>query len=110
MLECIQVYCQVDITQYLAVLQNEFGARVHPGEPDSYLIDDPALPFHRPRQLERHLSILGFNYAPLSSLLLLALIDHTDLAPPKTIVRWSAEQEVVAQGSLAELARQFGES
>jgi|SRR5579859_1141674 len=108
-LECIEVFAKVDIPHYLEVLQNEFGARPHPQEAESFLIDDPGIPFRRPRQFERHLSILGFNYAPLSSWLILALIDHPELAPPETIVRWTAEQEVVAQGALAELASLFGE-
>ena len=108
-IENIEVFCHVDVDQYLTALQNEFGARPNPRQEGTFLIDDPPLPFYRPRQHDNHLSVLGFNYAPLSSLLILALIDHPELAPPETIVRWSAEQEVVAQGSLVELARLFGE-
>lgn len=107
--ECLQVYSHVEIDKYLAVLQADFGAWPHPKQPDTFLIDDPPLPFYRPRQFEPHLSILGFNYAPLSSLLILALIDHPELAPADTTVRWTAEQDLVAQGTLADLAELFGE-
>jgi|SRR5579859_396827 len=109
LIENIEVFCNVNVDQYLVVLLNEFGARPNPKQPGTFLIDDPPLPFYQPRQLDDRLSILGFNYAPLSSLLILALIDHPELAPADTIVRWSAEQEVVAQGSLVELAWLFGE-
>jgi hypothetical protein len=108
-IENIEVFCKVDVDQYLVVLLNEFGAQPNPHQEGTFVIDDPPLPFYKPRQLDNRLSVLGFNYAPLSSLLILALIDHPELAPPNTIVRWSAEQEVVAQGSLVELAWLFGE-
>jgi hypothetical protein len=107
--ENIEVFGRIDVAQYLTVLQNEFGAQPNPHQNGTFLIDDPPLPFYQPRQFDNRLSILGFNYAPLSSLLILALIDHPELAPAETIVRWTAEQEVVAQGSLSELARLFGE-
>ena len=108
-LESIEVFCDVDVARYVSVLQYEFGARPNPHQANTFLIDDPPIPFYKPRQFDNHLSVIGFNHAPLSSLLILALIDHPELAPPETIVRWSADQEVVAQGSLAELARLFGE-
>jgi hypothetical protein len=106
-IENIEVFCNIDIDQYLVVLLNEFGAQPNPHQKGTFLIDDPPLPFYQPRQLDNRLSVLGFNNAPLSSLLILALIDHPELAPRETIVRWSAEQEVVAQGTLSELAWQF---
>ncbi len=108
-IENIEVFHRVDVDRYLIVLLNEFGARPNPNQRGTFLIDDPPLPFYRPRQFDNRLSVLGFNYTPLSSLLILALIDHSDLAPAGTIVRWSAEQEIVAQGSLSELAMLFGE-
>jgi hypothetical protein len=108
-IENIEVFCNIDVDQYLIVLLSEFGAQPNPLQPGTFLIDDPPLPFYQPRQLDNRLSVLGFNYSPLSSLLILALIDHPELAPAETIVRWSAEQEVVAQGTLSDLAKQFGE-
>jgi hypothetical protein len=106
-IECLQVFQHVDIPRYLEVLQNEFGARPNPQQADTYLIDDPALPFYQPRQYEKHMSVMSFNYAPLSSLLIVALIDHPELVAPETMVVWSAEQELVAAGTLAEMAQLF---
>lgn len=106
--EAIQIYHpRLDTSTYMSVLSREFGARVNDLEPGSYTVDDPPLPFYQPQQLESHVSILGFNDTPLSSLLILALIDHPELAPVTTIVRWLDEQDVVAQGTLADLAQQF---
>jgi hypothetical protein len=79
--ENIQVYSRLDIPRYLLVLQTEHGARPHPNETGSFLIDAPESPFCRPEQHGDHTAILGFNYAPLSSLLILALINHPELAP-----------------------------
>jgi hypothetical protein len=107
-IECLEVFHQIDIERYLSILKEEFGARAHPAQADCYLIDDPELPFYQPRQYENHMSVLGFNRTPLSSFLILALIDHPELAPAATIVRWSAEQELVAAGTLEDLANLFG--
>ena len=107
--ECIEVFHPVNLDRYLWVLVLQFGVRYHPEEVRAFLIDDPPLPFYRPKRFDNKLSILGFNYTPLSSLLILALIDHPELAPATTIVRWMDEQEVIAQGTLADLAEQFGE-
>ncbi len=108
--EFIQVFHPLDIQRYLWVLTIQFHARPNLEQSNTFLIDDPPLPFYRPKRLEKYVSILGFNYSPFSSLLILALIDHPDLAPATSIVRWMAEQETVAQGTLADLTRQFGES
>lgn len=108
--EYIQIFHPVDIQRYLWVLTIQFRMRPNPEQLSTFTIDDPPLPFYRPKRLENYVSVLGFNYTPLSSLLILALIDHPDLAPMTTIVRWMAEQEVVAQGTLDDLARQFGEN
>src|SRR5687767_9855659 len=91
--ECIKVYNQIDVEQYLQLLQSRYHALPHPTEPKHFLIDYPPLPFRRPSQCETHLSILGFAYMPLSSLLLLALATHPELVPPATTVEWLSEQD-----------------
>jgi hypothetical protein len=103
-IENIEVLCNVDVDQYVILLLNEFGAQPNPHQKGTFLIDDPPLPFYQPRQLDNRLSVLGFNNAPLSSLLILALIDHPELLSSETTVIWSAEQELVVQGTLSELA------
>ena len=42
-IECIWIGHQIDVEQYLAILQTEFGAQVHPNEEGSFLIGDPPL-------------------------------------------------------------------
>jgi len=106
--ECIQVFHPVDIQKYLAVLQTEFEARPHPQEPGAFLIDTPPLPFRQPRIIEEHLSILSFNYLPLSANLIWALINHPELALATTIVLWTAEQDLVIKGALESLKQQLG--
>ena len=105
--EYLQIHYRVDIEKYLTVLRTEFNVRANPRERGSFVIDDPPLPFYKPKQLDEYVSILGFNYAPLSSLLIRALIYHPELAPKTTFVRWMAEQDVLAQGTLKALQRKF---
>lgn len=105
--EYLQIFHPLNIEAFLHVLTTEFGAWENPHEPESFVIDDPPLPFYKPKQLEKHVSILGFNKTPLSHLLIVALIDHPEIAPPATIVRWMAEQEIVTWGTLEDLAWQF---
>jgi len=80
-IECIWIGHQVDVEQYLAVLQTEFGAQVHPEEEGGFLIGDPPSPFCRPEHFEGRTYISGFNYQPLSDELLVALAKHPELAP-----------------------------
>lgn len=103
--ECLAIYSPLDITRYLDVLQTEYGARPHPQQAYCFLIEEPSLPFYRPRQHGDHIAILGFNYAPLPGLLIHALINHPDLIAAETLVRWTAEQDLVVSGTLAELSR-----
>ncbi len=108
-IECIQVYHSVDVQAYLTVLKAEFGAWSHPQEPNAFLIDDPPLPFHHPRIIRDHLSILSFNYWPLSISLIEALINHPELAPATAQVLWAAEQDLVIEGTLKNLKQRLQE-
>ena len=101
--ESIQIFCQFDHEEYLTILQRDFGAREHPSQSGSYLIDDPELPFYRPVESEEYLFIMGFNYAPLSFLLLRALIDCPDLVPVESVFRWIAEQEPLLERTVGDL-------
>jgi hypothetical protein len=102
--ECIKIYDQVDVEQFLRVLARDYDARPHVLHPNTFLIDQPLLPFRRPVQYPRYLSILGFNLVPLSSLLIVALIDHPELLPRNTRAQWLSEQEILLAGTLHSLA------
>jgi hypothetical protein len=97
--EWIEVFHPVDIDRYLWVLVVQFGALYHPVGARAFLVDNPPLPFYRPKRFDDKLSILGFNYTPLSSLLILSLVDHPKLAPTTTLICWMVEQEVIVQGT-----------
>jgi len=103
--ETIQLFSQIDIEDYLSVLQIDFGAREHPIQSNSYLIDNPELPFYKPIESKEHTFIMGFNYAPLSSLLILALADYPELIPSDTFVRWIAEQELILESTIGEIRK-----
>jgi len=106
--ESIHVHHPVDVEKYVAVLKAEYGARENDQEPGSYLIDDPSLPFYKPQMIDdEYLAIVGFNYAPLSATLLVALINHPELAPETTDVTWTIEQDLLAHGTLFELKREL---
>ncbi len=98
--ECIQVFHPVEVQAYLKILRSDFGAAAHPNEPRAFLVGQPSLPFHRPRLINDHLSILSFNYWPLSVSLILAFVEHPELAPETTPVRWLAEQDLIVALSL----------
>ena len=102
--ESLHIFHRVEVEKYLDVLKGEFGARENEQEPGSYLIGDPPLPFYKPQVVDGgYLAIVGFNYTPLSAMLLVALINHPELAPETTAVAWTIEQDVLAQGTLFEL-------
>ena len=103
--ECIWVAYPVEVDKYLEVLQQEFGARPHPHEPNSYLVGNPSLPFYAPQLIDGQMAITGFNYVPLSLELVWALCLHPELAPPKAMVRWTHEQWLVTRGNLARMKR-----
>jgi len=101
--ENIELFHQLDIDKYLDVLKQDFGVRDHPSQTNSFLVGDPGLPFYKPRQAEDHISILGFNYVPLPSILLQAMVDHPELIPDGAFVRWTAEQELIMESYLGDL-------
>jgi len=89
-------------------LQTEFAARPHLSQTEAFLIDNPSLPFYRPRLIDKHLSVLSFNYLPLSPQLIQALISHPELAPLTALVCWTAEQDLIVKGTLESLKRDWG--
>jgi len=107
--ENIQIYHQVDIDRYVEVLKSDYGVEDHPDNPGTLLIND--LPFYTPQaSSERdYVFILSFNYLPLPHVLTQALIEHPELAPSTTFVRWTAEQDLVVEGNLEELQRHLEE-
>ncbi len=46
--------------QIVEILIDEFGATLHPHQADAYYVLEN-LPFHAPRQMEDHVSILSLN-------------------------------------------------
>jgi len=102
--ENIQCFYQIDAEKYLKVLKEEHGAQDHPSKPGSLLIEDDQ-PFYQPEQIEDRLSILGFNYTPLPNQLIHALVDHPELAPDDTLVRWTQEQDLILETTLGELRK-----
>lgn len=92
-----------DGEEYLKILKKEFGAREHPAQADCFLIGNPEIPFYKPRQQADYVSILGFNYAPLSSLLIQAIIDHPELVPDDVFICWTQEQDLIIEKTAGEL-------
>jgi hypothetical protein len=110
--ENIQFYYQLDPKDYLEVLKNEYDVRNHPVQKGAFLIDDPRLPFYEPTQIEGHISVLGFNYAPLSDLLIQALAAHPDLIPDDVRISWTIEQDLIIEttmGAVREKTNSMGE-
>jgi len=103
--ENIQFFHQINIEKYLDVLKEEHDAQDHPSQPGALFIDETH-PFYRPQQIDDHLSILGFNFTPLPDQLFQALIDHPELAPDDTLVRWTQEQDLILETTLGELRNQ----
>ena len=99
--ENIQIFYRFDIDTYLAILKDEHGTKVHPGQSGCYLIED--LPFYEPKWIEDHISILGFNYAPLSELLIQALVNHPEVIPDEAVVIWLIEQEMLLEKTFRQL-------
>jgi hypothetical protein len=91
--ENIQIFHPFDPNAYLRILKAEYRASKHPTQPGCYLIED--LPFYKPRWIEDHVSVLGFNYAPLSDVLIQALVHHPKLVPDEVMIIWVIEQELL---------------
>jgi hypothetical protein len=96
--ENIQCFHRVDPNEYLRILIDEYGAQPHPNQENAFLVD--GLPFYSPQQAEEHTFVLGFNFAPLSHTLIQALITHPELVPDNVLIRWTQEQDVVAEGAV----------
>jgi len=108
--ENIQINHQVDIDRYVEVLKTDYGVVDHPEKPGALLIND--LPFYIPQassEEREYVFILSFNYLPLPHVLIQALIEHPELAPSTTFIRWTAEQDLVVEGNLGELQRHLEE-
>lgn len=107
--ENVQFFHPLNLVEYIEILKNEYGAKEYPSQKGAFLlpIGEISLPFYSPRTVEDHISILGFNYVPLPDQLIKVLIDHPDLAPDSTIVRWTQEQELFLESTLGELRKQL---
>jgi hypothetical protein len=96
--ENIQFFHRFDPGEYLRILAVEHGARAHPNQDGAFLVD--GLPFYTPQQFDEHTFILGFNMAPLSQILIQAVISHPELVPDQIFIRWTQEQDLIAEGTL----------
>lgn len=101
--ENIQFFHQFNTEAYLILLQEEQGATQHPEEPGAYIIQN--MPFYKPRQIEDHISVLGFNYFALPSVLITALANHPELVPNEVIVCWTAEQDLIWKGTMEKVRK-----
>jgi len=105
--ENIQCFSLFDPSEYLKILIDEYGAERHPSQEGAFLID--GLPFYAPKQSNEHIFILGFNMVPLPHVLIQALINHPELAPEPTFINWTIEQELIAEGTIADFRTKFEE-
>jgi hypothetical protein len=96
--ENIQFFHRVDPNEFLHILIDEYGAQPHPRQPGAFLIE--GLPFYAPQQAEEYTFVLGFNMIPLSHTLIQALITHPELVPENMLIRWTQEQDLVAEGTV----------
>ena len=99
--ENIQIFHQFEIEAYLEILKSEHGAKEHPNQPGCYLADD--LPFYKPRQINEHVSVLGFNLVPLPGVLLDAIANHPEFVPDETKVIWTIEQDLLLDTTMREI-------
>jgi len=74
---------------------------IHPAQPNCYLID--GLPFYEPKQIEDHVSVLGFNYAPLSNQLIKVLNGHPELVSDEVVIVWTIEQDLVLETTMGKV-------
>ncbi len=102
--ENIQFFHRFDPDAYLNILRDERGAMEHPTQPCAYLLD--GAPFYGPKQVEDHVSVLGFNYISLSPILIEALANHPELVPDSVLVCWTMEQELLLKTSMGKVRRE----
>jgi hypothetical protein len=96
--ENIQCFHHVDPNEYLRILIDEYGAQPHPHQPDAFLIK--GFTFYPPQHAEEYTFVLGFNMVPLSHTLIQALISHPELIMDNVLIRWTQEQDLVAEGTV----------
>ncbi len=101
--ENIQFFHKFNTDVYLILLQKEQGATKHPFEPSAYIVEN--MPFYQPRQIEEYVSVLGFNYFPLSSALITVLATHPEIVPNEVIVCWTAEQDLIWKGTMGKVRK-----
>ena len=99
--ENIQFFHPFNPDEYLRILVDEYGAEPYTNQENAFLVE--GLPFYAPKKSDEHVFVLGFNLLPLSQVLIRALIDHPELAPDNTLIRWTQEQELIAESTLADL-------
>ena len=100
--ETIQIFHRFDVDTYLSILK-ERGAKEHPQQEGAYLIDD--LPFYKPKQVDEHMSVLSFNYAPLPSIMINALVNHPELVPDDAEILWLIEQDSFLETTMGAVRR-----
>jgi len=105
--EVFRIFHQFSPDDYLAILQRERGAVPHPSQPGAYLVDE--LPFYKPRSAEDYVFVTGFNYAPLSSVLIEALAEHTEIVPDEVLIVWMIEQDSWFETTMGEARQRFAE-
>jgi len=101
--ENIQIFHHFDLDTYLEILKAKHGARDHPAQSGSYLLE--GLPFYKPKQTEEYIFVLGFNNAPLPGLLIEALVNHPELVPDDVLIRWTIEQELLLDTTMGEIRK-----
>jgi hypothetical protein len=99
--ENIQFSPGFDTDTYLRILKDECNVIDHPTQPNCYLIE--GLPFYEPKKIDDHVSVLGFNYAPLSDLLIQALNSHPELVSDELRVVWTIEQELILETTMGKV-------
>ena len=99
--ENIQIFHKIDLDAYSEALRAAFGASKHPTQLGCYLIDN--LPYYKPRWIEDHISVLGFNYLPLPGVLIEALASLSELLPDEVLIRWTIEQELLFETTMGEV-------
>ncbi len=102
-IENIQFFHRFDPAAYLGILKSEWGAISHPSQPSAYIVKE--VPFYQPREIEGHVSVLGFNYFALSAVLIDALATHPELVPDEVIVCWSVEQDLIWRSTMGKVRK-----
>jgi len=97
--ENIELYGKLDVPKYLETL----NAQPHPDQENAYLVDDQ--PFYKPKELEDHISILGFNMIPLPFSLIQILINHPELISDDVVVNWTQEQDLILRDTIGNLRK-----